>query len=145
MRLGKIPLEKQTLKKPSTHNPLNYLVGAAGLEPATPCLEGRCSIHLSYAPASESYLILKHFNVPRVLHSLFLSPKAYQNRIKTSSCRHSCIKVLPKFVCLVVQLLQRLTLHLEFHLRILLEHHRIALAKKLSDPFVGYAAGAEPL
>jgi hypothetical protein len=27
------------------------VVGAAGLEPATTCLEGRCSIHLSYAPA----------------------------------------------------------------------------------------------
>ena len=26
------------------------MVGAAGLEPATTCLEGRCSIHLSYAP-----------------------------------------------------------------------------------------------
>ena len=26
------------------------LVGAAGLEPATLCLEGRCSIRLSYAP-----------------------------------------------------------------------------------------------
>ena len=26
------------------------MVGAAGLEPATLCLEGRCSIHLSYAP-----------------------------------------------------------------------------------------------
>jgi hypothetical protein len=30
---------------------LTLLVGAAGLEPATTCLEGRCSIHLSYAPA----------------------------------------------------------------------------------------------
>jgi hypothetical protein len=29
---------------------LTLLVGAAGLEPATTCLEGRCSIHLSYAP-----------------------------------------------------------------------------------------------
>src|SRR5689334_17394080 len=29
---------------------MKSLVGAAGLEPATPCLEGRCSIHLSYAP-----------------------------------------------------------------------------------------------
>src|SRR6266850_3574016 len=27
-------------------------IGPAGLEPATPCLEGRCSIHLSYGPAS---------------------------------------------------------------------------------------------
>ena len=26
------------------------VVGAAGLEPATLCLEGRCSIRLSYAP-----------------------------------------------------------------------------------------------
>jgi len=28
----------------------NSLVGAAGLEPATLCLEGKCSIRLSYAP-----------------------------------------------------------------------------------------------
>lgn len=28
------------------------MVGAAGLEPATPSLEGWCSIHLSYAPVS---------------------------------------------------------------------------------------------
>jgi hypothetical protein len=32
------------------------LVGAAGLEPATTCLEGRCSIHLSYAPVERVYL-----------------------------------------------------------------------------------------
>ena len=25
-----------------------FQIGPAGLEPATPCLEGRCSIHLSY-------------------------------------------------------------------------------------------------
>jgi len=31
---------------------LKYMVGAAGLEPATLCLEGRCSIQLSYAPTS---------------------------------------------------------------------------------------------
>ena len=30
------------------------LVGPAGLEPATLCLEGRCSIHLSYGPPSFS-------------------------------------------------------------------------------------------
>jgi hypothetical protein len=28
------------------------VVGAAGLEPATLCLEGRCSIQLSYAPTA---------------------------------------------------------------------------------------------
>ena len=36
------------------------MVGAAGLEPATPGLEGRCSIRMSYAPES---------NVARGLHS----------------------------------------------------------------------------
>src|SRR5438128_12528953 len=29
-----------------------FEIGPAGLEPATPCLEGRCSIHLSYGPKS---------------------------------------------------------------------------------------------
>ena len=33
-----------------SRNLLKTLVGAAGLEPATLCLEGRCSIRLSYAP-----------------------------------------------------------------------------------------------
>jgi hypothetical protein len=36
------------------------MVGAAGLEPATLCLEGRCSIHLSYAPETAAALILNH-------------------------------------------------------------------------------------
>jgi hypothetical protein len=31
-------------------NHKGLMVGAAGLEPATLGLEGRCSIHLSYAP-----------------------------------------------------------------------------------------------
>jgi hypothetical protein len=35
------------------------MVGAAGLEPATLCLEGRCSIHLSYAPTEKIYHIEK--------------------------------------------------------------------------------------
>ena len=45
-------------------NPLVFsgsVVGAAGLEPATLCLEGRCSIHLSYAPVEAFSLILNHF------------------------------------------------------------------------------------
>src|SRR3954471_5375700 len=31
-------------------NGLTLFIGPAGLEPATPCLEGRCSIQLSYGP-----------------------------------------------------------------------------------------------
>ncbi len=33
------------------HNPLKYLVRLAGFEPATHCLEGSCSIQLSYKRA----------------------------------------------------------------------------------------------
>ncbi len=44
------------------------MAGAAGLEPATLCLEGRCSIHLSYAPALEGHLhftgVLAGFSCP---------------------------------------------------------------------------------
>src|SRR4051812_26375052 len=38
------------------------LVGAAGIEPATPCLEGTCSIQLSYAPTGISVPITGVFN-----------------------------------------------------------------------------------
>jgi hypothetical protein len=37
---------------PAATVPQDAMAGAAGLEPATPCLEGRCSIHLSYAPGA---------------------------------------------------------------------------------------------
>jgi hypothetical protein len=49
-------LEKKTPQMPQTPQQLEaaggVMAGAAGLEPATPCLEGRCSIHLSYAPGA---------------------------------------------------------------------------------------------
>src|SRR5438093_2391456 len=38
-------------------------IGPAGLEPATPCLEGRCSIHLSYGP--DAVASLQHWRSPR--------------------------------------------------------------------------------
>src|SRR5262245_3955436 len=37
-----------------TSGRMQGVVGPAGLEPATPCLEGRCSIHLSYGPVLKS-------------------------------------------------------------------------------------------
>ena len=37
------------------------MVGAAGFEPATLCLEGRCSIQLSYAPTGRTSPILAEF------------------------------------------------------------------------------------
>src|SRR6266567_3885387 len=43
-----------------------------------------------------------------------------------------------------VELLQSFALHLQFHLRILLEDLRVSLAKHLCHPLVGHATGAEP-
>jgi hypothetical protein len=43
-----------------------------------------------------------------------------------------------------VQFGQRLSLHLQLHLRVFLEHLRIALPEQLRDPLVRKTAGAEP-
>ena len=48
-----------------------------------------------------------------------------------------------RFVGHTIELLQRLALHLQFHLRVLLEDLRIALAEEVRDPLVGHAAGAQ--
>ena len=105
------------------------MVGAAGLEPATLCLEGRCSIRLSYAPKSVPLLILNHFQ--SFSHPCFLPPSAklYQNCIKTPSVWPACIKTLHLLIRLAIELLQRLALHLQLHLRILLEHPSVTLPK----------------
>ena len=45
------------MESPYTYWPLAtvFMVGAAGIEPATTGLENRCSIQLSYAPLSKIY------------------------------------------------------------------------------------------
>ena len=45
---------------------------------------------------------------------------------------------------MAVEFRQRLSLHLQLHLRVLLENLRIALPKQLRDPLVGNPSGAEP-
>ena len=41
-----------------------------------------------------------------------------------------------------IELFQGFALHLQLHLRILLEDLRVALTKHLGNPFVGYTSGA---
>jgi hypothetical protein len=48
------------------------------------------------------------------------------------------------FVGSTVDLFQRFALHLQLHLRILLEDLRVALAEHLSHPLIGYASGTQP-
>ena len=35
-------------------NPLNLLVGETGIEPATPCSQGRCATRLRYSPTKDA-------------------------------------------------------------------------------------------
>src|ERR1700683_5377593 len=60
--------------------------------------------------------------------------KLYQNCIKTPSVWPACIKTLHLLIRLAIELLQRLALHLQLHLRILLEHPSVTLPKQLRDP-----------
>ena len=48
------------------------------------------------------------------------------------------------FVGSTIELFQSLALHLQLHLRILLEDLRVALAKHLGYPFIGYASSTQP-
>ena|SRR5215471_13043687 len=51
------------------------LIGPAGLEPATPCLEGRCSIQLSYGP--KPALVHQAGKFSTQSHAAFLSSKLF--------------------------------------------------------------------
>src|ERR1035438_10390656 len=73
------------------------------------------------------------------------NPKTYQNRIKTSSGDLLRIRTdRNNFAGLAVELGQRLALHLEFHVRVFLEHLGIRLPEKLRHPLVGHAARTQP-
>ena len=73
------------------------MVGAAGLEPATPCLEGRCSIHLSYAPtALVSKRYVSFFGLTVIVGKFVGTP--------TEDCRDTapaqCTKTVEAMPCL---------------------------------------------
>src|SRR5689334_8611759 len=110
---------------------LQKLVGATGFEPATPCAQGRCATRLRYAPT------LKILNTTAVSRSspfaifAFLAktvPKLSQNPIHGPTIPDSSADLSQNARGLVggpIELLQRLALHLQLHLRVLLEHLRI--------------------
>jgi hypothetical protein len=107
----------------------NMLVGARGFEPPTPCAQGRCATRLRYAPTGNALLILNQFDELRLR--------------RTDRFWCNCAKTVPKtqnpsvdprsvitdvaFVGLPIQFEQCFALHLQFHLRILLEYFRVSL------------------
>src|SRR5712692_5555330 len=131
------------MENESPVNTKKLLVGARRFELLTPCAQGRCATRLRYAPTFEASLILNYFSTDHP----FRNPLPASKRIKTVSklCSlHLCrIKTL-RLVGLPVNLFQSLALHLQLHLRVLLEDLRVALPKHLCHPLVGHAARAQP-
>src|ERR1035438_4171650 len=96
------------------------------------CAQGRCATRLRYAPTFEASLILNHFQYFRYCQAAQIGPKSlrpWHNRDKTPSVDLTRVKTRPAFVRLPVDLLQSLPFHLQFHLRILLEHLGVALPR----------------
>ena len=132
------------------------MVGAPGFEPGTPCAQGRCATRLRYAPTPSAELILKYFLTSFHLETMIFGPNRaktvpiarslHGHRARMRTCFFSrCTCFFGKhFIRMAVELLQSLALHLQFHLRILLEDLRVSLAKHLCDPLVRYSSGAQP-
>ena len=122
------------------------VVGATGFEPATPCAQGRCATRLRYAPTSRCSLDSNALSNGTVQSA----PFAFKPSTVAKLCQNPDQLTSPvakpgrSSLAVPVELLQGLALHLQLHLRVLLEHLRIALAKQLGDPLVRHAAGAQP-
>ena len=82
------------------------------------------------APTKHSLILSEWFDPL----SMFFAPHCL-NCGKTPLDWLRCTKTLATFVCSAVERRQRLTLYLKFHLRVLLEHLRIALPEQLYDPY----------
>src|SRR5580693_2538290 len=75
-----------------------------------------------------------------------ISRSLHGDRARTRTCffsRGACF-FGRHLIRTAVELLQSLALHLQFHLRILLEDLRVSLAKHLGYPLVRYPSGTEP-
>ena len=101
----------------------------------------KCAIHYKALPSS-SLSKTKPFwplTVPKLCQNSFLR----QSALTESSLSRIHALIRRHFVCPPVDFLKSLSLHLQLHLRILLEDVRVALSKQPNHPFVGHAAGAQ--
>lgn len=60
------------------------LVGAAGFEPATPCSQSRCATRLRYAPADSQVSI---HSTPLVVNNHFVSPRSCNLSVRFLACK----------------------------------------------------------
>src|SRR2546426_9094792 len=96
------------------------LVGAPRFELGTSCAQGRRATRLRYAPTMTALFILKHFPTLLLIRLVIFGltvPKLCQMLL----LNRSCARFQRHLVGLTVHFLQGLSLHLQFHLRILFE------------------------
>src|ERR1035438_7112341 len=119
-------------RSPTCLQVIDSMVGAGRFERPTPCAQGRCATRLRYAPTSAGLFILNHFPAfSKLAIGYFLFPfgqavpKLCQNRSVWSDCANTLVLL----VGLPIELQQGLPLHLQLHLRILLEDLGVTLTK----------------
>src|SRR5216684_7504346 len=123
-------------------NKKHKMVGAPRFELGTSCAQGRRATRLRYAPTMTALFILKHFPTLLLIRVVIFGltvPKLCQILL----LNRSCARFQRHLVGLTVHFFQGLSLHLQFHLRILFEDLGVALSKELCNPRVGDTACAE--
>src|SRR5690348_12792490 len=106
---------------------LQKVVGATGFEPATPCAQGRCATRLRYAPTLKNLKFTADSNAGPLAPFAFQAktvPELSQNPIdcpRTPDSLPDLFHHVRRLVGGAIELLQRLALHLQLHLRVLLE------------------------
>src|SRR6266436_4976129 len=124
-------------------NKKHRLVGAPRFELGTSCAQGRRATRLRYAPTRTALFILKHFPTLLLIRAVIFGltvPKLCQILL----LNRGCARIQRHLIGLAVHFVQSLSLHLQFHLRILLEDLGVALSKELCNPLVGDTACTEP-
>jgi hypothetical protein len=124
-------------------NKKHKLVGAPRFELGTSCAQGRRATRLRYAPTVTALFILKHFPTLLQIHITVFSPDCARTVARMGYCSMAGRALRRHLTDLTVHFFQSSTLHLQLHLRVLLEDLRVALSKHLRYPLVGYSSGAQ--
>src|SRR5579859_6629878 len=120
------------------------MVGGRGRDrTGDPLLAKQVLSQLSYTPTVKTCIDVKAFASVRKLQKPTFYPLLCQNCVKTSVTRTLLCQNSRHFVGPAFDFVQRFPLHLQLHLRVLLEHLGIALTKHLDDPFVCHASGVK--
>jgi hypothetical protein len=116
------------------------------------CAQGRRATRLRYAPTVTALFILKHFPTLLLVRPVLFTPTVHELCTHEVLAPRLCTLAPPSisgngchFVGSTIELYQCFALHLQLHLRILLEDLPVAPAEHLGHPFIAYASGTQPV